>query len=126
MRRLVVSSLLVMAACARDARPDAKTGKLSPAQLIGCAIEAPSAKPGGAPLPDMSADFQVDPHGKVRDIHVQGATGATGKALRRHLESCDYEPATRDGRPIATRRAAVFGGYEQVDHVVGRRAAKDD
>jgi hypothetical protein len=125
MRRLVVSSVLALAACARDARPDPKTGKLVPAQLIGCAIDAPSAKPGGAPLSDMSADFQIDARGKVRDIHVQGATGVTAKALRRHLESCDYEPATRDGRPIATRRAAVFGGYEQVDHVVGRRAADE-
>jgi hypothetical protein len=117
--------VLALAACARDARPDPKTGKLVPAQLIGCAIDAPSAKPGGAPLSDMSADFQIDARGKVRDIHVQGATGVTAKALRRHLESCDYEPATRDGRPIATRRAAVFGGYEQVDHVVGRRAADE-
>jgi len=121
MHRFVVCALLALAACARDARPDGKTGKLMPAQLVGCAIEAPSSNPGGAPLPDMSADFQIDARGKVRDVHVQGATGATAKALRRHLESCDYQPATRDGRPIATRRAAVFGGYEQVQHVVGRR-----
>jgi len=121
MGRLVLSTLLAVAACARDARPDAKTGRLVAAQLVGCAIDAPSSSPGGAPLPDMSADFQIDARGKVRDVHVQGATGATAKALRRYLESCDYQPATRDGRPIATRRAAVFGGYEQVQHVVGRR-----
>ena len=59
----------------------------------------------------MSADFQVDPRGKVRDVHIQGG-GAFAKALKRHLESCQYEPATRDGRPVASRRAAVFGGYQ--------------
>ena len=119
--RLVLCTLLALASCARDARPDQKTGKLVPAQLVRCSVDAPSSTPGGAPLPDLSADFQIDTRGKVRDVHVQGATGVTAKALRRHLESCEYEPATRDGRAIATRRAAVFGGYEQVEHVVGRR-----
>jgi hypothetical protein len=125
MQRLVVCVVFAAAACARDARPDAKAGKLVPAQLVRCAVDAPSSTPSGAPLPDMSADFQIDAHGKVRDIHVQGAAGATAKALRRHLESCEYDPATRDGRPIATRRAAVFGRYDQVQHVVGRRSEDD-
>ncbi len=85
--------------------------KLVPAQLLGCSVEAPSARSGGVAIPDLSADFQVDPRGRVRDIHVQGA-GAYAKALKRHLESCQYEPATRDGRPVASRRAAVYGGYQ--------------
>ncbi|MFL5312024.1 MAG: hypothetical protein ACJ79H_16450 [Myxococcales bacterium] len=109
MRRFAFAAVAVAAACAHDARPEPKT-KLVPAQLVSCAVEAPSATSGGAPVPDMSADFQVDPHGKVREIHIQGG-GAQAKALRRHLESCQYEPATRDGRPIASRRAAVYGGY---------------
>jgi hypothetical protein len=111
MRRLAFAALLVAAACARDAVPDPKGMKLVPAQLLGCAIEAPSAKPGGGSVPDMSADFQVDSRGRVRDIHIQGGA-AYAKALRRHLESCQYEPATREGRAVATRRAAVYGGYQ--------------
>jgi len=77
-----------------------------PALLVGCAIEAPTGKAGD----DMSADFQVYARGRVRDIHIQGG-GAHAKALKRHLESCEYEPATKDGRPVPTRRAAVFSGY---------------
>ena len=111
MRRFACAALLVAAACARDARPDPKPIKLVPAQLVGCAIEAPSGRSGGAALPDMSADFQVDPRGRVRDVRIQGG-GAFAKALKRHLESCQYEPATRDGRPVASRRAAVYGGYQ--------------
>ena len=107
MRRLVLATLLLASACARDALPEQKPGKLLPAQLVGCAIDAPSSKAG----PDLSADFQVDARGKVRDVHIQGAAGATARALRRHLESCEYSPATKDGRPIATRRAMVYGGY---------------
>ena len=111
MRRFACAALLVAAACARDARPDPKPMKLLPAQLVGCAIEAPSARSGAAALPDMSADFQVDPRGRVRDVHIQGG-GGYAQALRRHLESCQYEPATKDGRPVASRRAAVYGGYQ--------------
>jgi len=109
MRRLVLATVLLASACARDARPEPKTTKLVPAQLVGCAVEAPSARSGGAPVPDMSADFQVDPRGKVREVHIQGG-GAYAKALKRHLESCQYEPASKDGRPVASRRAAVYGG----------------
>jgi hypothetical protein len=111
MRRLAFAALLAGAACARDSRPEGRPLKLVPALLVGCAIEAPSAKAAGGPVPDMSADFQVDARGKVRDVHVQGA-GPSAKALRRHLESCQYEPATKDGRPVASRRAAVYGGYQ--------------
>ena len=77
----------------------------------GCALSAPSARPGGASVPDMSADFQVDPRGRVRKVHIQGG-GDYAKLLKRHLESCQYEPAIRDGRPVASRRAAVYGGYQ--------------
>ncbi len=111
MRRFALAALVVAAACARETRPEAKAMKLVPAQLLGCSVEAPSARSGGVAIPDLSADFQVDPRGRVRDIHVQGA-GAYAKALKRHLESCQYEPATRDGRPVASRRAAVYGGYQ--------------
>jgi len=107
MRRVVLATVLLVSACARDARPGQKPGKLVPAQLVGCVVEAPSTKAG----PDMSADFQVDARGKVRDVHIQGAAGANARALKRHLESCEYSPATKDGTPIATRRAAVYGGY---------------
>jgi hypothetical protein len=110
MRRLVLATVLLASACARDARPEQKPGKLVPAQLVGCAIEPPSAKAGGASLPDMSADFQVDARGKVREVHIQGS-GPYAKALKRHLESCEYQPATKDGRPVATRRATLYGGY---------------
>jgi hypothetical protein len=110
MRRLAFAALLA-AACARDSRPESNPMKLVPAQLVGCAIEAPSSKSGGAAIPDMSADFQVDPRGRVRDVHIQGG-GPHAKTLKRHLESCHYEPATRDGRPVASRRAAVYGGYQ--------------
>jgi hypothetical protein len=112
MRRFVLAASFVLLCCARDTRPDARPAKLVPAQLIGCAIEPPSAKASGASLPDMSAEFQVDARGKVRDVRVQGGTGSAAKALRRHLESCEYSPATRDGRPVASRRAAVYGGYQ--------------
>jgi hypothetical protein len=111
MRRIVLAASCVLLSCARETRPDAAPGKLVPAQLVRCGVEAPSGKSAGTPVPDMSADFQVDPRGKVRDVHIQGG-GAFAKALRRHLESCQYEPATRDGRPVASRRAAVFGGYQ--------------
>jgi hypothetical protein len=112
MRRLAFAALLAAAACARDSRPEPTPMKLVPAQLVGCAIEAPSLKSGGAAIPDMSADFQVDPRGRVREVHIQGGGGPHAKALKRHLESCQYEPATRDGRPVASRRAAVYGGYQ--------------
>jgi hypothetical protein len=111
MRRLAFAALIAAAACARDSRPEPKPMKLVSAQLVGCAIEAPSTKAGGASVPDMSADFQVDPRGRVRDVHIQGG-GPHAKALKRHLESCQYEPATKDGRPVASRRAAVYGGYQ--------------
>ena len=111
MRRLVLATVLLASACARDARPERKPGKLVPALLVGCAIESPSAKAGGTSLPDMSAEFQVDARGKVREVHIQGG-GPYAKALKRHLESCEYQPATKDGRPVATRRAALYGGYQ--------------
>jgi hypothetical protein len=111
MRPLAFAALFVASACARDSRPEPKPMKLVPAQLLGCSVEAPSASSGGVAIPDLSADFQVDPRGRVRDIHIQGG-GAYAKALKRHLESCHYEPATRDGRPVASRRAAVYGGYQ--------------
>jgi hypothetical protein len=111
MRRFAFAALVLAAACARDARPESKTMKLVPAQLVGCAVEAPSARSERAPVPDMSADFQVDPRGKVREVHIQGG-GAYAKALKRHLESCQYEPATKDGQPVASRRAAVYGGSQ--------------
>jgi hypothetical protein len=106
MRRFVVAASCLVLSCAAETRPDAKPGKVVPAQLVGCAIDAPSGKAGA----DMSADFQVDARGRVRDIHIQGG-GPYEKVLRRHLESCKYEPATKDGRPVATRRAAVYSGY---------------
>jgi len=114
MRRLILAVLLLAPACARETRPETKPVKLVPAQLIGCKVEAPGAKPGpGAPpVPEMSADFQVDPRGRVRDIHIQGSSGQYAKALRRHLESCEYEPATKDGRPVSSRRATVYSGYQ--------------
>ncbi len=103
-------------ACARQAqldRPESpasrKTGILLPARLLRCALEDPYA--GSAALPDASADFQVDPRGRVRDVRIHGSPGPHTKALRRHLESCEYAPATRDGRPVASGRAAVYGGY---------------
>ena len=108
MRRFALAASFLLLCCARETRPDAKPAKLAPAELIGCAVEPPR----GASLPDMSAEFQVDARGKVRDVRVQGATGAAAKALRRHLESCEYAPATRDGHPIASRRVAVYGGYQ--------------
>ena len=111
MRRAALAMLLLAAACAREARPDAAPGKVVPAQLVACAVESPSATAASAPGGDVSADFQVDTRGKVRDVRLQGAKGPYAKALRRHLESCEYSPATRDGRPIATRRAAVYSAY---------------
>jgi hypothetical protein len=113
MRRIAVAASCMVFSCAAETRPDPRPGKLVPAQLIRCGVEAPDAKPKqGAPLvPEMSADFQVDPRGRVRDVHVQGA-GPYAKALRRHLESCEYEPATKDGRPVASRRAAIYSGYQ--------------
>jgi len=113
MRRLALlaASCLVLA-CARQLRSDTAAGTVVPARLIGCGIQSPDAEgPAGASLPEMSADFQIDPRGKVRDVHVQGGGGADARALRRHLESCEYSPATRNGHPIATRRAAVYGAY---------------
>ena len=104
MRRFAIAASFVVLCCAGEPRPDSTPGKVVPAQLIGCAVQAPSAKAGG----DMAAEFQVDARGKVRDVHVQGATSAAARALRRHLESCEYSPATRDGHPVASRRAAVY------------------
>jgi hypothetical protein len=104
--RLIVPVLLLAVSCTAETRPDPRPGKIVPAQLVGCAIDAPSGKTAV----DMSAEFQVDAHGRVRDIHIQGG-GVQAKALKRHLESCEYAPATKDGRPFATRRAAVFSGY---------------
>jgi hypothetical protein len=109
--RAVAATLLLAAACAREARPDPAAGKIVPAQLMACSIEAPSATAPGAPSAEVAADFQIDARGKVRDVHLQGARGAYAKALRRHLESCEYSPATRDGRPISSRRAAVYSAY---------------
>jgi hypothetical protein len=104
--------LVLCAACVRETRPDsAPLGKMVPAQLVTCAVGAPSAMGTGVPAGEVSADFQIDARGKVRDVHLQGARGAYAKALRRHLESCEYSPATRDGRPIASRRAAVYSAY---------------
>src|SRR5919201_5588754 len=101
MHRFLAATLLFAAACARETRPDSATGKLVPAQLVACAVEAPSTTGAGVPAGEVSADFQIDPRGKVRDVHLQGARGVYAKALRRHLESCEYSPATRDGRPIS-------------------------
>jgi len=100
MRRFLLAASVGILACIHEPRPDEKPGKVVPAQLIGCAVQAPSAS--------GSADFQVDARGRVRDVNIQGASGATAKALRRHLESCEYSPATRDGHAVATRRAAVY------------------
>jgi hypothetical protein len=112
MRRLVLATVLLASACARETRPEQRPGKLVPAQLVACSLDAPDAKlrPGAPPVPEMSADFQVDARGRVRDVHIQGG-GPYAKLLKRHLESCEYEPATKDGRPVATRRAAVYSGY---------------
>jgi hypothetical protein len=104
MRRFLLAASLALVSCVREPRPDEKPGKLVPAQLIACSVQAPSAKAGA----DLAADFKVDARGKVRDVHVQGATGATARALRRHLESCEFSPATRDGHPVVSRRAAVY------------------
>jgi hypothetical protein len=106
MRVLAVALVSMTAACAHD-KPSQTAGTLVPAQLITCAVERPQADSAG----DVSADFQVDTRGKVRDVHVQGAKGAYAKALRRHLESCEYAPATRGGRPVATRRAVLYASY---------------
>jgi hypothetical protein len=111
MRLLVVIFVAMAAACAHDRASEAPSGPLVPAQLISCAVEPPPAVSAAAPTGDVSADFQVDTRGKVRDVHVQGAKGAYAKALRRHLESCEYSPATRGGRPVATRRAVLYGAY---------------
>jgi hypothetical protein len=111
MRRFALAASLVLFCCAGKPRPDAKPAKLVPAHLVGCAVEAPAAKTG-ASVPDMSAEFQVDARGRVRDIRIQGGGGAAARALRRHLESCEYTPATKDGHPVASRRAAVYGGYQ--------------
>jgi hypothetical protein len=109
MRVATIAILALAAACSHETRPDPAPGKIVPAQLVACSIEPPvvTAAAGG----DVSADFQVDARGKVRDVHVQGAKGSYAKALRRHLESCEYAPAMRDGRPIASRRAALYAGY---------------
>jgi hypothetical protein len=108
MRFSAFAILVLAAACSRQTRPDPAPGKVVSAVLLACAIEPPvtSASSG-----DVSADFQVDARGRVRDVHVQGAKGSYAKALRRHLESCEYSPALRDGRPVATRRAAVYSAY---------------
>jgi hypothetical protein len=107
MPRLAAFIGLFALACAHETRPEPPAGKIEPAQLVACSVEPPAAPSGG----DVAADFQVDPRGKVRDVHVQGAKGAYASALRRHLESCKYAPATRDGRPVATRRAVLYGAY---------------
>jgi hypothetical protein len=111
MARAALAIALLTCACAHETRPDPALGKLVPAQLVTCAVEAPTVAGAGAPAGDVSADFQIDARGRVRDVHLQGAKGAYAKALRRHLESCEYAPATRDGRPIASRRAAVYSAY---------------
>jgi hypothetical protein len=111
MRRAAFAILVLATACARETRPDPAAGKLVPAQLVACAVEPPSATASGAPAGEVSADFQIDARGKVRDVHLQGAKGTYAKALRRHLESCEYSPAMHGGRPIATRRAAVYSAY---------------
>jgi hypothetical protein len=111
MARAALVLALLACACAHEARPDPAAGRLVPAQLVACAVDAPAVAGAGVPAGDVSADFQIDTRGKVRDVHLQGARGAYAKALRRHLESCEYAPATRDGRPITSRRAAVYSAY---------------
>jgi hypothetical protein len=108
--RLAGVIALFAIACARETRPDVTTGKIVPAQLVTCGVDAPAAATTGSGV-DVAADFQVDVRGRVRDVHVQGAKGAYANALRRHLESCKYAPATRDGQPVATRRAVLYGAY---------------
>ena len=110
MRLLVLAALSLAAGCAHDKPSAAPAGTLVPAQLVSCAIEPPLTAAAGAPG-DVSADFQVDTRGKVHDVHVQGAKGTYAKAVRRHQESCEYSPATRGGRPVATRRAILYGAY---------------
>jgi hypothetical protein len=44
------------------------------------------------------AEFDVDPSGNVRDVHVS-PSGPFADALERHLKSCRYSPAMKDGRP---------------------------
>ena len=111
MRFAAIAILVLAAACSHETRPDRAPGKLVPAVLLACAVDPPSGSASGATAVDASADFQVDARGKVRDVHVQGAKGSFAKALRRHLESCEYSPALRDGRPVPTRRAAVYSAY---------------
>src|ERR1700752_5319368 len=109
--RRALPVVFLLAACAHESsRPDPAPGKVVPAQLVACSVDAPPTT-AGAPAGEVSADFQIDTRGKVRDVHLQGARGPYAKALRRYLESCEYSPATRDGRPIATRRAAVYSSY---------------
>lgn len=108
MRFAAIAILVLAGACSRETRPDPAPGKVVPAVLLTCAIEPPTGSARGGAAGDVSADFQVDARGRVRDVHVQGAKGNHAKALRRHLESCEYSPALRDGRPVATRRAAVY------------------
>lgn len=52
----------------------------------------------------IGLDFTVSEEGKVKDVTVVGdATAGAVKAIRAFLATCSYQPALRDGKPVAVR-----------------------
>ena len=52
----------------------------------------------------IALDFTVSEEGKVQDIAVSGdASAGAVKAIRAFLATCSYQPALKDGKPVAVK-----------------------
>jgi tetratricopeptide (TPR) repeat protein len=69
----------------------------------GCSLPLPPAHSGGT----LIAEFTIREDGSVGGVSVKGAAGRSVlAAVKRHFESCKYEPIVHDGKPQAVRTSA--------------------
>jgi tetratricopeptide (TPR) repeat protein len=69
----------------------------------GCSLPLPPAHSGGT----LIAEFTIREDGSVGGVSVKGAAGRSVlAAVKRHFESCKYEPIVHDGKPRAVRTSA--------------------
>ena len=72
--------------------------------LKGCRVPAPPLRSGQYASAEIVATFTITANGSVREVTLQGeGSRALLAAVKRHFESCTYEP-----RPAATRGAATL------------------
>ena len=108
--------LLLLTACAH-APPEAEveapplesknlqvSEDVTPPVRKSCRLKGPRLAARDRTSGSMVVNYQVGKDGKVSAVEVEGdATANAIKAVRRYLESCLYDPATRNGTPVAVQ-----------------------